>query len=158
KHGYAAAFHLSGLLALQPDNLDLRQRRSQACGWQGATEQALADANVVVAGRPHDPEAWSLRGAASASGGRGAGAVTGLRTAAELAREDAGHRFALGLAYLGAGDERGYHDLCRGWLRRLVRELDTAEADTVLWLASVGPAAGDVEELLQQAIGRLIPD
>jgi tetratricopeptide (TPR) repeat protein len=55
---------LSILLALAPDNHDLRMARARAELFLGQTQAALADAEVLVRETPGDVNAWLLKGKA----------------------------------------------------------------------------------------------
>jgi tetratricopeptide (TPR) repeat protein len=152
KDWFAAAFHLTRLLAEDHDNPDLRRRRGAAYNGLRQWPQVVADYTRVVELRPDDVTAWRCRAHARASLEQWPQAVADYQQAVQLAPETAELNHSLGLAHVGNGDLTAYRDKFRQMIDRFGKTTDPEAMDLVAWLAALMPVPqDDVEPILRLA-------
>jgi tetratricopeptide (TPR) repeat protein len=108
---FAALFHLQRLLALQPNDLGVVQRRGFAHLRLGHWHAAIEDFSRVLERQPDHGVALHGRGWAHAELGQWDMAIPDFQHAAQLYPDDPSQQYFLGLAFLGKGDETAYRTL-----------------------------------------------
>ena len=131
-------FYLDQLVTAVPDRGDLQVRKAQAHFGRKEWRLAAESASKALAQEPGDAELLAVRATASAELGDWKQAVRDWEAAWRLKPENSQYGYNLGLAHLGAGDERAFREQCRRMAQRYADPKTPGDADQVAWLAIHG--------------------
>jgi eukaryotic-like serine/threonine-protein kinase len=144
-HWFAAAFHWSELLLLEPANSEFLRRRGVAYRRLERFADALTDLEKATECDPENIGAWIARGHVNAGLGCYRKAATDFARARELGSQDYLVWERLALSQLAGNDLSGYVQTCREMLALFAQARDSKTAHVIARVTTLSPKLWESE-------------